>query len=245
VIGIGVITAMPTEVWPLIRRWPCHVQRHNGRSFKFLESAEAVVLPGGIGHEAGRRAAEAMLALYRPELMIAAGLAGGLKPGWTLGRTLVAAAVIDSGTGQRVRTVGGQGIVVSSRIIADVREKRRLAAAFPDADVVDMEGAAVGEVASNNGLAFMAVKAVSDNLEFDLPPLNQFVTADGQFQAARFTVWASVRPQWWRKIARLKRISDQGAEALAALLKSIIHDNAPSSRDMISGRTSVTNDHGN
>src|SRR5437868_4867398 len=126
---------MPTEVWPLIRRWTRSTRQHDGRNFRFFESAEAVVLPGGIGHDSGRRAAEAVVALYRPELVIATGLAGGLKPQWTLGRTVIAAEVIDSGTGQRFRTTRGEGVVVSSRVIAGADEKRRLAHAFPDADV--------------------------------------------------------------------------------------------------------------
>ena len=244
---IGIITAMPTEVWPLIRNWRRNSQAHNGWTFRFFESSQAIVLPGGIGHEAGRRAAEAIIALYQPDLLIATGLAGGLKSEWTLGRTLVAAEVIDGGTGHRFRTAGGEGRVVSSRIIAGVEEKRRLATAFPEADVVDMEGAAVGEVATQHGLPFLAVKAVSDNLEFDLPPLNQFVDAEGRFQNLQFAAWASVRPWWWPNIAQLKRISDRGAHALAELLKSIIHDQAPTARAMISGSSaaSVTTKYGN
>lgn len=234
-IRIGIITAMPTEVWPLVRGWRRKTQSHAGRNFRFFESADAVVLPGGIGHDAGRRAAEAVIARYRPELLIATGLAGGLKPEWNLGRTLVAAEVIDSATGRRFRTEGGKGVVVSSRIIAGVAEKRRLAAMFPDADVVDMEGAAVAEVAAEQGVPFLAIKAVSDNLQFDLPPLNQFVTAEGRFEILKFTLWAAFRPQWWRKIMQLKVISDQGARALAGLLNSIIHSKAPSAHDMISG----------
>jgi adenosylhomocysteine nucleosidase len=239
---IGIITAMPTEVWPLIRNWQRQSQQHNGRTFRFFESSKAVVLPGGIGHEAGSRATQAVIALYRPELLIATGLAGGLKPQWTLGRTLIAAEVINSATGRRFRTAGGDGVVISSRIIAGAEEKRRLAAAFPEADVVDMEGAAVAEVASESGLPFLAVKAVSDNLEFNLPPLNRFVDAEGGFETARFTAWAAVRPWWWPKIIQLKRISDYGARALADLLNSIIRDKGSAARAMISGSevTSVT-----
>ncbi|HZU22354.1 MAG TPA: hypothetical protein VE998_05940 [Terriglobales bacterium] len=232
---IGIVTAMPTEVWPLVRRWQQRIRQHDGRSLRFFESAQAVVLPGGIGHAAGKRAAEAVIAHYRPEVVIATGLAGGLRPQWTLGRTLVAAEVIDSATGRRFRTIAGEAVVVSSRVIADVAEKRRLAAAFPEADVVDMEGAAVGEVAAEHGLGFMAVKAVSDNLEFDLPPLNRFVSVEGKFEGARFAAWLAFRPQWWAKIVELKRISDHGAAALADLLNSIIHDKAASHRAMISG----------
>lgn len=241
---IGIVTAMPTEVRPLIRNWRRTLREHNGRSFRFYESDDAVVLPGGIGHAAGTRAAEAVIALYQPQILIATGLCGGLKTRWQLGSTLVANEVIDSGSGRRfgtattgegARRYTDEGVVVSSREIAGADEKRRLAAAYPEADVVDMEGAAVAEVAAARGLPFLAVKAVSDNLEFDLPPLNQFVSPEGQFQMGRFVAWAAVRPQWWPKIAGLKRISNEGAKALGALLNSIIESRVDAKRDMISG----------
>ena len=232
---VGIVTAMPTEVWPLIHNWQRSRREHNGRSFRFYESAGAVLLPGGIGHAAGTRAAEAVIELYQPDVLIATGLCGGLKPKWQLGSTLVAAEVIDGGTGRRFRTEQGEGVVVSSREIAGAAEKRRLAALYAEADVVDMEGAAVAEIAAERRLPFLAVKAVSDNLEFDLPPLNQFVSPEGEFQMGRFIAWAAVRPQWWPKIAHLKRISDQAASSLAALLNSIIESRVAPKRDMISG----------
>jgi adenosylhomocysteine nucleosidase len=106
-----------------------------------------------------------------------------------------------------------------------------------------MEGAAVAQVASQHRLPFFAVKAVSDNLEFDLPPLNAFVDAKGRFQMGRFVAWAAIRPQWWGKIAELKRISDAAARSLAALLDSIIRNNGLPGRAMISG-SPLTTHHG-
>src|SRR5437764_298658 len=130
---IGIVTAMPTEVWPLIRKtrnWKRTDWQHAGRTFRFFENNEAAVLCGGIGYEAGQRAAEAMIAYAQPSLIIAAGLAGGLKPSYKLGQTLTPATVIDAATGARFNAVEGAGIVVSSRAIAGAKEKRELAAQF-------------------------------------------------------------------------------------------------------------------
>ncbi|MBV8205984.1 MAG: hypothetical protein JO041_04265 [Acidobacteria bacterium] len=237
---IGIITAMPTEVWPLIRTWLVRRRGHGGRNFRFFESEGAIALPGGIGHQAGLRAASAMLELYQPETLVAAGLAGGLTPHWTLGRTLLAAEVIDSATGAHYRTAAGEGVVVSSRVIAGAAEKLRLHCEFPEADAVDMEGAAVAEIANRSGVRFLAAKAISDNLEFDLPPLNGFVDAEGRFCSGRFVLSAFAHPKWWAKIVQLKRISDVGAQHLTRLLNQVIKSEVPALRDRISTGTPNT-----
>ena len=180
-----------------------------------------MLLCGGIGHEAGKRAAEAVIEYAKPSLLIAAGLAGGLKPEWTLGQTIVAAEVVGEATGRRFGTAYGKGIVVSSREVARAEKKRELGARFA-ADLVDMEGAAVAEVAEAHGLPFLAVKAVSDEMDFELPPLQEFVDAEGRFQGARFGFWAAWHPRWWPAIAQLKRRSDLAAEKLAVKLREVI-----------------------
>ena len=222
---VGIVTAMETEVGPLVRRWRTSWGEFAGRRCKFFERDDAVLLCGGIGYEAGRRAAEAVIARAQPALLIAAGLAGGLRPQWTLGKTLVAGAVIDELTGRRLATAHGEGVVVSSREIAGLAKKRELAARF-DADLVDMEGFVVGEVAQAHGLPFLAAKAVSDDLEFELPPLQRFVDGEGKFEAGRFVLQALVHPGWWPTIARLKRHSERAAEALAGLLEDLIRQHA-------------------
>jgi adenosylhomocysteine nucleosidase len=213
---VGIVTAMATEVWPLIQEW-----RRNPHPLKFFENDDAVLLCGGIGYEAGKRAAEAVIEYARPEVLIATGLAGALKPEWALGQTMIAAEVVDEATGRRFKTAYGEGTVVSSREIARAAKKRELASRFA-ADLVDMEGAAVAEVAEAHGLPFLAVKAVSDEIDFELPPLQAFVDAEGRFEGARFGLWAAWHPQWWPAIAQLKTNTDRAAEALAGKLRDVI-----------------------
>ena len=231
---VGIVTAMATEVWPLVRDWeknphpaqnrPLDFARGRvrvGHPWDFFEREDAVLLCGGIGYEAGKRAAEAVIEYAKPDVLITTGLAGGLKPEWTLGRTMVAAEVVDEATERRFKTAYGEGMVVSSREIARAAKKRELASRFA-ADVVDMEGAAVAEVAEAHGLPFLAVKAISDDMDFELPPLQEFVDAEGRFQSARFGFWAAWHPRWWPTIAQLKRRSDLAAEKLAVKLREVI-----------------------
>ena len=228
---VGIVTAMATEVWPLIQSWrrnshPSQDRPRVGYPLDFFEGEGAVLLCGGIGHEAGKHAAEAIIEYAKPSLLIATGLAGGLKPEWTLGRTMVAAAVVDETTGRRFETAFGKGTVVSSREIARADKKRELASRFA-ADLVDMEGTAVAEIAEAHGLPFLAVKAVSDEMDFELPPLQEFVDAEGRFQGARFGFWAAWHPQWWPAIVQLKKNSDCAASALALELRRVIAEQTP------------------
>src|SRR5438105_10534680 len=117
---IGIVTAMPTEVWPLIANWKRAHWQHAGRMFRFFENDQAALLCGGIGYDAGQRATEAMIAYAQPSLIIAAGLAGGLKPHYKLGQTLTPSTVIDTATGASFSAIAGEGTVVSSRVIAGV-----------------------------------------------------------------------------------------------------------------------------
>ncbi|MBV9610160.1 MAG: hypothetical protein JO187_11430 [Acidobacteria bacterium] len=225
-VKIGIVTAMETEVWPLVRTWRRVRRKCSSRTYRFFESENAVVLAGGIGHAAGTKAAEAVVTSYAPELLVATGLAGALRREFAPPKTMMPARVIDEETGREFTTAHGEGTVVSSRTIAGAAKKAELARRFPAADIVDMEGAAVAEVAAKHGIPFLAVKAVSDELEFDLPPLDHYVDAAGRFETVRFTLAAAVHPQWWRMIAALKRKTDAAAKELAEVLKQVIREQA-------------------
>ena len=218
---LGIITAMPTEVWPLIREWGWREVPLSGRTYRFYERGSATVLCGGIGHAAGTRAAEAMIEYAKPDALFAVGLCGGLHNGFKLGDIMFPATILDEETRARVTTVRGEGTVVSSREIAGAAKKKELAQKFA-ADIVDMEGAAVGKVAKTRGVPLYAVKSLSDELEYELPPLQPFVNAEGKFEAVRFTMHALVHPSWWSKIADLKRRSDAAARSLATALDKLI-----------------------
>jgi hypothetical protein len=66
------------------------------------------------------------------------------------------------------------------------------------------------------------VKALSDERDYDLPPLQDFVDAEGRFQSARFTLHAAWHPRWWPMIVSLKLRTDRAARALAAALEEVI-----------------------
>jgi adenosylhomocysteine nucleosidase len=214
---VAIVAALEREVWPLVKDWRVIHREHDGRKFKFFEHDSAVVVCGGIGSEAARRAAEAVITLYRPVRVISAGFAGALDPALKAGHALTPRVVIDAGDGSRTDSGTGEGILVSLDAIADSKQKAALVEAY-SADVVDMEAASVSRCAQAHGIRFTAFKAVSDSRQEQLPPVGRFMAADGQFQSFRFLAHVAVRPWLWAGVGQLARNSSLAAQALCKQL---------------------------
>lgn len=214
---VAIVAALEREVWPLVRDWSTTNKQHDGRGFKFFEHENAVLVCGGIGAEAARRAAEAIIVLYKPALVISAGFAGGLDPTLRAGHALTPRLVIDAGDGSRTDSGTGEGVLVSFAAVADSEQKTTLARAY-GADVVDMEAAAVSRCAQAHGIQFRACKVVSDSRDQRLPPVARFVASDGTFQSFRFLAHVVLRPWLWAGVGQLARNSSIAAQSLCKRL---------------------------
>ena len=56
----AMVAALEREVRPLMKDWRVAEKEYEGRSFRFSENGEMVLVCGGIGAEPARRAAEAV-----------------------------------------------------------------------------------------------------------------------------------------------------------------------------------------
>lgn len=214
---IGIVAAIEREIKPAVKNWRISWREQGGRRFKFFECDRAVAVCSGIGPEAGRCAAEAMIHLYQPESIASVGFAGALVPALHVGDLFVPRWIVDTGDSSRAETASGKGILVSSRSIAGEEQKRSLAKAY-EAQAVDMEGAAVGRAAGIHNIRFLAVKAISDELGFPMPPMNEFVRADGQFQSLKFALYCTIRPQLWASVLRLAKNTARASQSLCRWL---------------------------
>jgi adenosylhomocysteine nucleosidase len=160
-VKVAMVAALEREVRPLVKGWLGVEREYLGRGFKFFENGQAVLVCGGIGADAARRAAEAVIALYGPELVLSVGFAGGLDPALKVGDIFYPGRVVDVRDGSSVETGAGRGVLVSVAGIADGEQKSKFAASY-GAQAVDMEAAAVARGAQARGIRFMAVKAISD-----------------------------------------------------------------------------------
>jgi adenosylhomocysteine nucleosidase len=163
----------------------------------------------GVGREDARLAADVLIAAMRPRLIISAGFCGALVPSLRVG---------DIVTSPRLVTV--------DHLVADPAEKRRLAE-LHHADAVDMESAAIAEVCAERGVAFLAVRAVSDTVDTALSPELVRLLSGG-----RVSAWKAIRalvgkPSLLGEFRRLARDTRIAANKLAEALSAIITRQSP------------------
>jgi nucleoside phosphorylase len=216
---LAIVAALQREVDGLIRKWSRVRRDHEGREFTFFEHDDVVLVCGGIGLEPARRAAEAVISLYRPSLLHSVGFAGALDANMHIGDIVSPAVVLDARDGSRVEIAGGAGTLVTFMTVAGTGQKRNLAQAY-NAQAVDMEAAAVAAAASARGIPFTATKVISDGLHFDMPETARFIDAQGRFHTAAFAFYAVIRPWLWFRVAALAGNSRKAARTLAAHLNN-------------------------
>ena len=200
-----------------MKRWHTTDREHSGRNFRFFEAENRVAVCGGMGPEAARRATEAVISLYQPRVVQSVGFAGALEGRLQAGEVLELRCVIDAADGSRVDTGSGSGVLVSFASVAGAGQKAKLAKSY-GAQAVDMEAAAVAKGAEAHGLRFTAIKVISDEVDFPMPPMGRFVGKDGQFRTGSFAMYVTLRPWFWAGVIRLARNSAKASRNLCERL---------------------------
>lgn len=208
---IAIICALSQEIKPLVRKW----RKSREHGLTFFESETAVAVAAGIGSAPAALAAMTLVAREQPSCLISVGLAGALRRDLHVGDVLWPSTVINVATGKRFTSyyADTKGTVASGRAIASEERKRELREEF-SADAIDMEAAGVGSIADSCGLPFYAVKAISDELDFPMPPMNDFVDAEGKFHIAGFVTKMLFHPAWWGPTMTLARNSHRASVEL-------------------------------
>jgi adenosylhomocysteine nucleosidase len=109
---------------------------------------------------------------------------------------------------------------VSFGSVASLEQKVKLRNSFA-ALAVDMEAAAVSRAAEARGVRFGVVKVISDEFDFNLPSMEQFVDGNGQFLEMRFAGFAALRPWLWPQVVRLARNSNRASRVLCDWLRTM------------------------
>jgi adenosylhomocysteine nucleosidase len=225
---VAIISAMPGELKPLVRGWP-HSAR-NGVEFwaQRDEEEEWIAACAGAGLQAASRAFAAIEDGGPVDLLFSVGWAGALTGECEAGAAYSVAGVIDVRTGERLLCDAGAGDLwlVTSPKVADEAEKRRLAATYKAA-LVDMEAAAIARLAVMRGIPFYCIKGVSDGFGEKLPDLNRFLTPIGQFQTARFALYALIRPWYWPALVRMGENSRKASQSIAKSLLELLDERGP------------------
>jgi nucleoside phosphorylase len=193
---------------------------------------QVVVLLTSVGPENAAAAVGRFLDTTPADLVISSGMAGGLQRGFEVGDVLVGRAVRRADDGcelrpplkwlERARELGAKEalMVTSTRVAVTLEDKRRLAA---QADAVEMESFAVMEQAAARGIPAIAIRAISDAGEEELPiDFNRIFDSGGRVRAGRVACELLRRPFAIAGLVRLVRKSRQASMALAEFLERFI-----------------------
>ena len=212
----AIIAALPREVSVLVKGWD--VEQLPGNVLVYT-NGHAVAACAGMGAARAVLAVQAAMATMPVTALISVGVAGACNPSLHVGDIVRAGVVIDGQTGERFDNSQFRQVLVTTEAIASVREKSRLHASY-HADAVDMEAATVARLACAHDLYFQAIKAVSDEADFEVESLSRFATSDGQFREAAFALHAALRPPMWSKLIALARNSNKALASLTAVLNT-------------------------
>jgi hypothetical protein len=220
---ILIVAALPRELAPLTRDWDRKEIAAQNRRVLVWESDRAIAACAGIGSIAARVATDAAYKAAKGEisLIISAGLAGALSPALHVADIVQPATLTDGVDGLSIQTAaGGQGTLITAGSLAEETHKRSLARG--GALAVDMEAFAVADVARIHGVPFIAIKSISDDINFKLPPLGRFITPEGEFQTGRFVLWTMLRPWCWLTVIQLGRNTAAAVRTLTQAVENTV-----------------------
>jgi adenosylhomocysteine nucleosidase len=221
---IGIISAMEREVAPFIAGWDSARLQPTRLVMRNDPTRQTAYVASGIGRGPGIVATEALVAEFKPDVLVSAGFAGALISGRKVADLVRPGIVVDGATGESFPTeANSSSRIVSSGFIANRNDKLELHSRF-QAEAVDMEGAAVATVAKRHGIPFYAVKTISDELDFPMLPFAGFVDGQGRFQILRFLGHVAFCPGHWRVLMRMGTNSAKAAAQLNSTLRQLTSD---------------------
>jgi adenosylhomocysteine nucleosidase len=224
---LAIIAALAREVADFVRGWKRTDIPTAMRTVRLFERENAIVAVAGIGAVSARAAADTAYKHANGAIsqFISAGLAGALTPDWKVGDVFRPATIIDETDDVSIATSSGAGTLITAGTIADAHVKRIFAAKHI-AQAVDMEGYAVADVARIYNVPFTAIKVISDELDFPMPPLGRFVTDRGEFRTGAFALYAAVRPWLWPTVIKLGSNSAHATGVLRRELQALVAQSA-------------------
>ncbi len=134
----------------------------------------------------------------RPVQVLLMGLAGSLKPNYSIGDVVIyqdcvyksnPSSIISQNSDRQLTTLLGDHLLskaqmvtalTSDRLIWSKAEKLELGQI---ADVVDMEGFPILEILGNAGMAVATIRVISDDVFHNLPDLTSAIAADGSLKS--------------------------------------------------------------
>jgi adenosylhomocysteine nucleosidase len=217
-----VAVALPEELAPIVRHFGyMAVERVEGRRVFHTDvcNPRLVFAATGDGPQNAARMARTLCETFRPTAFVGVGVAGALTPALKPYEVVVSAR-LRNGSGaiapadgvllSVATAVGARPVTLISMAAPVVRlsEKKELLAQFPESGpvAVDMESAAWADAAASAGVPFVAIRAITDGPEEELPHyLPQCLGEDGGIRRAAVLRAALARPASIPELISLRR----------------------------------------
>lgn len=201
-----------------------------------IQGAElAVILTGAGPRQAAKQASKAIRAESDSlSACISSGLAGALRPEYSIGQVLAAHSVFSEepredlglqllpSSQPLISFAADQGakaverFITTARVISKAEEKRYLG---ESADAVEMESFEVLRAAAASGVPAVAIRAISDLAGEDLPlGMNGIFTDEGQVSISRVVGQVARHPQSIPSLVKFAQQTKVAAESLTRFL---------------------------
>lgn len=240
-ITIGLMAAMPDETRPLLRLLRgATLLAHQPFPIWRAQMGDAAIwlAQSGMGPERAESAAERLVRLACPDVVVSFGFGGGVLPGLSVGdlvmgtgclnydgRDFTPAAGIDAplaasamkSLAQRTSVALTAGTVITAGTILAKHLVAPLIPAAVTSPVLDMETAAVAGVAARHGIPLLALRAITDDAgeEFGFS-LDEFTDAGLNIRPHRVMATLLRKPWIMPQLVRLARSSRRAGTLLAA-----------------------------
>jgi adenosylhomocysteine nucleosidase len=197
---------------------------------KFAANRPALsLLIVGIGRENAEKSVRQYLSTHPtpPDLVLTCGFAGGLNPALKIGDVLYDwphSSKPDPELIARLTTagVGSAKFVCTDRIAITVAEKNKLRVET-EADVVEMESAAIHAVCQEHRIPCVTVRAISDTAHEDLPlDFNALAKPDKSIDFGKLALAIAKSPGKISALMQLQKKTNLAAHRLAAALEKFI-----------------------
>jgi adenosylhomocysteine nucleosidase len=145
----------------------------------------------------------ALLERERPQLVINAGICGGLHPEWPIGRVVEPSEIVDAhGQVFQSNSDAPARLLTIDHLALSRETKSELRTRF-SADLVDMEAAIIAQVSTEYDVPFRVIKAISDDAATTLPSELPAIAPHGRPHVLRLVRAMMVRPRLIRELLRL------------------------------------------
>jgi adenosylhomocysteine nucleosidase len=244
---IGIVVALPEERVALVKKLQ-KVKRRLVDGIPFytgtLEGRLVSVVEGGMGTTAASHAARLLIAADRPNLLLSAGFCGAIRPGVRVADLVICKRIFqadDSGL-HEVRLPGSD--LIAGRLSAELQSKglrtwqgsfittsqivtkAALAETLPDnlaTPVLEMESSAIAQTATAAGIAFLGLRAVSDDAAEELDfTLDELTDKQLRISIPRVLLACLKKPRIIPQLARLAGNSGKAGKNLGTALQQII-----------------------